>query len=59
MNRNATKTNHQTGYHKPIKNPTYNYPKSTHKEFCLRCRVHNNGGCPITGTGRTSKSCSL
>ena len=59
MNRNATKTNHQTGYHKPIKNPTCNYPKSTHKEFCLRCLVHNNGRCPDTGTIRIRKSCSL
>lgn len=32
-----TKTHHQTGYHKPVKNPTTNYPKDSHKEFCKRC----------------------
>ena len=32
-----TKTHHQTGYHKPVKNPTTNYPKDSHKEFYKRC----------------------
>lgn len=36
-----TKTHHQTGYHKPVKNPTTNYPKDSHKEFCKRCLAHN------------------
>jgi hypothetical protein len=30
---NKTKTNHQTGYHKPVVNPTTNYPKDSHKEL--------------------------
>lgn len=34
---NKTKTNHQTGYHKPVVNPTTNYPKDSHKAFCKRC----------------------
>lgn len=44
----ATKTHHKTGYHKPIKNPTTNYPKDGHKEFCGRCMAYN-GGCPAKG----------
>ena len=52
------KTNHQTGYRKPTKNPTTNCEKDSHKEFCKRCISHNNG-CPRT-TGRfPSKECSL
>lgn len=52
------KTNHQTGYRKPAKNPTTNYSKDSHKDFCKRCMSHNSG-CPIT-TGRfPSKECSL
>lgn len=53
----ATKTNHQPGYHKPIVNPTTNYPKDTHKEFCRRCLAHH-AGCPITNRN-PAKSCSL
>ncbi len=44
-----TKTNHKTGYHKPVKNPTTNYPPDSHKRFCRRCMDHNKGFCPITG----------
>ena len=52
------KTNHQTGYRKPTKNPTTNYSKDSHKDFCKRCMSHNSG-CPRT-TGRfPSKECSL
>lgn len=53
-----TKTNHRTGYHKPIKNRTTNYPKDGHKAFCVRCRGYN-GGCPMTGKSAPSRSCSL
>lgn len=53
-----TKTNHRTGYHKPIKNRTTNYPKDGHKAFCARCRAYN-GGCPMTGKSAPSRSCSL
>lgn len=54
---NKTKTNHQTGYHKPVINPTTNYPMDSHKEFCKRCMVYN-GHCPITG-GKPSKHCDI
>lgn len=30
---------------KRTKNPTTNYPKDTHKEFCVRCHRYNDG-CP-------------
>lgn len=53
----STKTHHQTGYHKPVKNPTTNYPKDSHKEFCKRCLAHN-GVCPRTN-GKPSKACDL
>lgn len=52
-----TKTNHQDGYHKPVKNPTTNYPMDKHSIFCRRCRSQNRV-CPITG-GKPSKSCEL
>lgn len=52
------KTNHQPGYHKPVKNPTTNCPKDTHKDFCRRCIVHNRF-CPANGRDYPSRSCSL
>lgn len=54
---NKTKTNHQTGYHKPVINPTTNYPMDSHNEFCKRCMAYN-GRCPITG-GKPSKHCDI
>lgn len=46
---NKTKTNHQTGYHKPVVNPTTNYPKDGHNAFCKRClERYHEGTCPIT-----------
>lgn len=53
-----TKTNHRTGYHKPVKNPTTNYPMDSHKAFCKRCLGYNHGICPKTDRGPTS-SCTL
>ena len=53
-----TKSNHQTGYHKPVKNPTTNYPKDAHKAFCKRCMVYNSG-CPITGSSFPSSRCDI
>ena len=41
-----TKTHHLPGYHKPVKNPTTNYPKDSHKAFCKRCLGYNGGICP-------------
>ena len=54
----AHKTHHKTGYHKPIKNPTTNYGKDTHKAFCDRCMKYN-GLCPDTETMRKSSACNL
>lgn len=53
-----TKTHHQTGYHKPVKNLTTNYPKDSHKAFCKRCLGYNGGVCPRTGLA-PSKACDL
>lgn len=53
-----TKTNHKTGWHKRIKNPTTNYPKDEHKAFCRRCLGHNKSFCPVTGNN-PSKLCDL
>lgn len=53
-----TKTNHQTGWHKRISNPTTNYPKDSHKAFCRRCLAYNQG-CPKTGRDRPTRSCAL
>ena len=53
-----TKTNHQTGWHKRISNPTTNYPKDSHKAFCRRCLAYNQGG-PKTGRDRPTRSCAL
>ena len=47
-----SKTNHQPGYHKPVVNPTTNYPPDSHKKFCVRCMARN-------GLGRHCKGCSL
>lgn len=41
MSNSNTKTNHQTGWHKPVVNPTANYPKDSHKAFCKRCLSYN------------------
>ena len=54
-----TKTNHQTGYHKPVTNPTMNYPMDSHKAFCSRCLVYNGGVCPVTGTACPTKNCNI
>ena len=53
-----TKTHHQTGYHKPVKNPTTNYPKDSHKAFCKRCMGYNGCVCPRTN-GNPTKACDL
>lgn len=53
-----TKTNHQTGWHKRVANPTTNYPKSTHAEFCRKCLSYNNG-CPNTNTPYPDRHCTL
>lgn len=53
-----TKTHHLPGYHKPVKNPTTNYPKDSHKAFCKRCLGYNGGICPKTGFA-PSKTCDL
>ena len=55
---NKTKTNHQTGYHKPVTNPTTNYPMDSHKAFCKRC-MKINGCCPATGTDKASNRCDI
>lgn len=52
------KTHHQTGYHKRVKNPTTNYGKDTHKQFCKRCLAFN-GCCPETGSVKESNKCNL
>lgn len=57
---NKTKTNHQTGYHKPVVNPTTNYPKDGHNAFCKRClERYHEGICPITGSRVPSGRCDL
>lgn len=57
---NKTKTDHQTGYHKPVVNPTTNYPKDSHKAFCKRClERYHEGICPITGTSKASSQCDI
>ena len=53
------KTHHQTGYHKPLRNPTTNYAKDTHKAFCTRCVAFHNCICPDTETPRKSFACNL
>lgn len=52
------KTNHQTGYHKPVNKPTTNYPMDTHKNFCKRCLGYNRV-CPMTGKARPTRACSV
>lgn len=52
------KTNHQTGWHKPIVNPTTNYPMDTHKKFCERC-LKKHGKCPATKSGKLNPDCNL
>lgn len=57
---NKTKTNHQTGYHKPVVNPTTNYPKDGHNAFCKCClERYHEGICPITGSRVPSGRCDL
>lgn len=59
MKDKKTKTNHQTGYRKPVKNPTTNYPMDTHKAFCKRCKAINGNICPVTGKTFTAARCSV
>lgn len=59
MSEKKSKTNHSTGYHKPVKNPTQNYPMDTHKDFCKRCFPAHKGICPMTGLPILSKGCSV
>ena len=40
------------------KNPTTNYAKDTHKQFCERCFAYNKG-CPYTESQRKSNTCTL
>lgn len=40
------------------KNPTTNYPKDEHKQFCKRCFAHN-GKCPNTGAKSKDRDCQL
>lgn len=54
-----TKTNHQTGYHKPVTNSTTNYPMDSHKAFCKRCVKYNGGVCPATGTTKLYQHCDI
>lgn len=55
-----TKTNYQTGYHKPVVNPTTNYQKDSHKAFCKRCLERYHGGiCPMTHSKNPSGRCDL
>lgn len=57
---NKTKTNHQTGYHKPVVNPTTNYPKDGHNAFRKRClERYHEGICPITHSKNPSGRCDL
>lgn len=53
-----TKTNHQTGYHKPVRNKPTNYKMSSHKAFCKRC-LAGNGVCTRTGTAWPDENCEL
>ena len=39
-------------------NHTTNYPKDSHKQFCLRC-FRFNEGCPKTGRKRKAPDCRL
>ena len=57
VSKEGIKTHHQTGYHKPVRNPTTNYPKDTHKDFCARCLAHHGYTCPLGRAGM--KACSL
>ena len=59
MSNSNTKTNHQTGWHKPVVNPTTNYPKDSHKAFCKRRLSYNGNIRPVTGKETLSKSCDL
>ena len=40
-------------------NPTTNYPKDAHKEFCNRCYGKHRGNCPKTGTIFKDEECTL
>lgn len=59
MNGRTTKTNHQTGYHKPVVNPSANYTADGHAEFCKRCLEYNGGVCPSTGKKYPNKDCRI
>ena len=52
------KTANETEKTKVGKNPTTNYPKDSHKDFCKRCRTYNEG-CPLTASGVPDSNCSL
>ena len=55
-----TKTNHQTGWHKRVVNPTTNFPMDSHKAFCERCfKVYNDGKCPMTGSKTLHNGCNV
>ena len=53
-----TKTHHQTGYHKPERNPTPHYRMDKHKFFCVRCYAYTLG-CPVTGRMKKSPDCEI
>lgn len=59
MSKKNIKTHHQTGYHKPVVNPTTNFPMDTHKDFCKRCFPAHQGICPMTGLPVLHKGCSV
>ena len=40
------------------KNPTTNYQPESHKDFCVRCYLHNNG-CPNTGGIVKDRECRI
>lgn len=59
MSGKTTKTNHQTGWHKRVVNPTTNYPMDGHKKFCKRCYAINQNICPMTKTAAKSGGCTV
>lgn len=59
MSDKKTKTNHQTGYHKRVVNPTTNYAIDSHKAFCGRCYATNEGICPVTKRPGKSPTCNV
>lgn len=59
MKDQKTKTNHQTGWHKRVVNPTTNYAMDNHKAFCKRCFAINKHVCPVTKTAAKSMGCTI